>query len=397
MQDSNGETANDISVRMNTLESTIYRLSVDGKNDMIYPPFLYAADSNDVPALKIFLSQPNRNEYLHQEDDDGSNALLIACTGGNVEAVKYLLDNGMSDALNDEGDTHEFPLTQAIHSGNFELVRMLIEDYSADLRISFDAGDNLFLIASYVGPNSRILDLIKQAGNFDLNARSHTGKTALYHAVSRERLDNIEYLISFDETEALIPNSPVDERVFSVDLLHSSWEHLEIVEMFLNRAQSTRALIFTDERLRNVQRVPDFHETIFDYFGARFCDTQMNTENMEVRNRFLEWAWPQMSELSGTGTGEMILNRFMELLPRYDDNAVQRSMERGDDTIINQEQFAAVKEELKQRGRENPDDCSICLEALDEGDLIKTECNHFFHPQCLPRRFLQCPMCNSKL
>ena len=73
------------------------------------------------------------------------------------------------------------------------------------------------------------------------------------------------------------------------------------------------------------------------------------------------------------------------------------NMQRGEDNIINQEQFAIEKEHVRNRQRVDLDDCSICFESLSEGNLIKTNCNHYFHPECLPRTERFCALCRQRL
>ncbi len=42
------------------------------------------------------------------------------------------------------------------------------------------------------------------------------------------------------------------------------------------------------------------------------------------------------------------------------------------------------------------DVCSICLESLDK--CIKTECNHYFHYECIDAvNENECPLCRKKL
>ena len=46
--------------------------------------------------------------------------------------------------------------------------------------------------------------------------------------------------------------------------------------------------------------------------------------------------------------------------------------------------------------------CSICLDTIeiDEKEIIKTDCNHYFHKECLKEWFsksLSCPLCRKDL
>lgn len=40
--------------------------------------------------------------------------------------------------------------------------------------------------------------------------------------------------------------------------------------------------------------------------------------------------------------------------------------------------------------------CSICLDTLDNNDIIKTNCNHIFHKSCLINWTKNCPICRHE-
>ena len=47
------------------------------------------------------------------------------------------------------------------------------------------------------------------------------------------------------------------------------------------------------------------------------------------------------------------------------------------------------------------DGCSICLECIDENQILKLDCNHIFHRHCLRRNVFEhiddkCPLCRKR-
>lgn len=44
----------------------------------------------------------------------------------------------------------------------------------------------------------------------------------------------------------------------------------------------------------------------------------------------------------------------------------------------------------------NNRDCPICLEILENHNIIKTNCNHIFHESCLYMWGENCPLCRSE-
>ena len=47
------------------------------------------------------------------------------------------------------------------------------------------------------------------------------------------------------------------------------------------------------------------------------------------------------------------------------------------------------------------DDCAICLEQIQDADLVKTDCKHRFHKKCIVKWFakknITCPICREEL
>jgi hypothetical protein len=49
-------------------------------------------------------------------------------------------------------------------------------------------------------------------------------------------------------------------------------------------------------------------------------------------------------------------------------------------------------------------ECSICLEDIDEGEFVTTECKHTYHPNCLmdlclirKEIYTKCPLCRKDI
>ena len=59
-----------------------------------------------------------------------------------------------------------------------------------------------------------------------------------------------------------------------------------------------------------------------------------------------------------------------------------------------------VKEETKEGLLEELSECSICLENINSNKIIKTDCFHYFHKECLDIWVLyknNCPLCREYL
>ena len=52
--------------------------------------------------------------------------------------------------------------------------------------------------------------------------------------------------------------------------------------------------------------------------------------------------------------------------------------------------------ELEDINLEENNSCSICLESLNNNKILKYECNHYFHENCINRWNNGCPLCRAK-
>ena len=72
-----------------------------------------------------------------------------------LSGIRELIQKGMRPMLNQEDRSGLPPIVAAIKSRSLELVRMLIRDYSVDVRYVNPQGKDLFHIAAFCSNTSR--------------------------------------------------------------------------------------------------------------------------------------------------------------------------------------------------------------------------------------------------
>ena len=98
---------------------------------------LKASQDGNLPLLK---SLKDSGEDINIKDKDGNNALLKACYGtGNIETVKWLIDQGFSPECKDNRGYTAFLL--AAEFGELSVLKFL-KEINADIKVTGAAGQN---------------------------------------------------------------------------------------------------------------------------------------------------------------------------------------------------------------------------------------------------------------
>ncbi|XP_067653188.1 serine/threonine-protein phosphatase 6 regulatory ankyrin repeat subunit A-like [Haliotis asinina] len=126
-------------------------VDINAKNSDGETPVMLAANSGD---REIFDNLVRKGADLSAIDEDGDNILHLACRGGNVKIVNYILIQNIVDinAKNSDGET---PVMLAANSGDREIFDSLVRK-GADLSVIDEDGDNILHLACR-GGNVKIL------------------------------------------------------------------------------------------------------------------------------------------------------------------------------------------------------------------------------------------------
>jgi len=127
--------------------------------------------------------------------DLGVTVLMYASYNGEIEIVKYLIDNGANINLQSKHDgKYGFSaLTEASRNGHIEVVKYLI-DNGADINLQINYGYTALIEASRNGHIEVIKYLIDNGA--DINIQDRSGKTALIYATDNKNKEIAKYLKS---------------------------------------------------------------------------------------------------------------------------------------------------------------------------------------------------------
>jgi len=153
---------------------------------------LESINKNDIAALKeLYKKGIDINSILKESDYKYHTALTFACDKGNMEIVKYIIDNKADiNAINSVGST---PLMTVAANGDYkdcvEILKCLIEN-GADIEVKgvythrdIKYENNALMYAAESGNLQCVNILIKAGAN--VNSNNFTGLTPLMVALRR--------------------------------------------------------------------------------------------------------------------------------------------------------------------------------------------------------------------
>ena len=207
----------------------------------------------------------NNNNFIFQPYPD-STALMIACSNGNPQLVKLLLDNKA-----DPNIANEWQFTALMFAiMNSKVVSLLLAK-NADVNALTIHGESALFWACRFG-NIKVIKMLLKVGMNLINKKDEEGRTPLYVACQMGHVQVVEQLIQA-KADLSIPNNRGDTP------LHQACEkgHLQIVEKLLqsevdpnvqiNNAQATPLYLATrNNHLQVVKRLlqakadPNIHD-----------------------------------------------------------------------------------------------------------------------------------------
>ncbi|KAJ1539853.1 hypothetical protein HK405_012358, partial [Cladochytrium tenue] len=159
-----------------------------------------------------------------------ASQLILAAEHGYVEAIRTLLDLGVSPSCRDENATLLTPLIQAARHGHSEAVELLVERGARLEDRDPDIGGTAVFHAAINGWHETVRVLVKLGG--DPNAPEWTGCTPIFAASFHGHNEVVEALIEL--------GGSVDSAGPSGTPIHAAIEgrQLGILKMLLNRSKN---------------------------------------------------------------------------------------------------------------------------------------------------------------
>ncbi|XP_046558661.1 ankyrin repeat domain-containing protein 50-like [Haliotis rubra] len=141
---------------------------------------------------KVFDLLVKNGSDLSAVDSDGNNILHIACIGGHVEIVKYILTNVSVDN-NSRGCNGMTPVMLAANSGHMQVFELLAEQ--GCLLPTVDRNGRSILHYACVGNNVAIVDFILKKNIVFVDGEDSMGKTPVMLAVECGHRDVFQLLV----------------------------------------------------------------------------------------------------------------------------------------------------------------------------------------------------------
>ncbi|XP_071108956.1 ankyrin repeat domain-containing protein 50-like [Haliotis cracherodii] len=165
-------------------------VSINSRGWQEMTPVMTAADKGHKEVVELLVSKGADVSLL----DKGHDTLLhLACRGGNVEVVKFVLSLDMV-SINSRGWQEMTPVMLAADKGHKEVVELLVSK-GADVSLLNKGHDTLLHLACR-GGNVEVVKLVLSLDMVDINARNSKSQTAANIATSRGRWDIIDLLVS---------------------------------------------------------------------------------------------------------------------------------------------------------------------------------------------------------
>ena len=193
--------------------------NIEEVNDEGYTPLMEAAREGHEEMVALLLSQGA--DINAQTEETLETALTLACCGGFLEVVDFLIKAGA-----DISAGANTPLMEAAQEGHLELVKYLIVA-GADVNAATSSGDTALMYACDNGHTDVAEVTITAGANIEQEAEG--GRTPLMKACRSGHAATVEFLISRGANVNKVSTN-CDQTPLSLACSHG---HLEVVEILL--------------------------------------------------------------------------------------------------------------------------------------------------------------------
>ncbi|XP_046341394.2 ankyrin-1-like [Haliotis rufescens] len=159
--------------------------------------------------------------------EKGDNILHLACRGGNVEVVKYILSQDMV-RINRRGSKKRTPVMVAAVNRHKEVVELLVNE-GADLSRVSHNGENILYCACW-GGDVEVVKYVLSQGIVAINSKRRKKRTPMMAAALRGHKEVVELLVS-EGADVSLRSEKGD------NILHFACRggHMEVVKYILSQ------------------------------------------------------------------------------------------------------------------------------------------------------------------
>ncbi|XP_067669900.1 ankyrin repeat domain-containing protein 50-like [Haliotis asinina] len=153
-------------------------------------PAMMAAGCQYIEVLKFLVE---KEADLSLTDNDSNNILHLACIGGHLEVVKFVLSLNIVD-IHTKGQHQQTPI-RMVDIRKHRPVFDLLVSKGADLSQVDDKGENILHVACLEGHLDLVKDIVTN-DRVDVNSRGRYGRTPVMKAAEKGHMDVLNLLIS---------------------------------------------------------------------------------------------------------------------------------------------------------------------------------------------------------
>ncbi|GHU16299.1 hypothetical protein FACS189472_01050 [Alphaproteobacteria bacterium] len=194
---------------------------------IIPTPLMKACCAGDIDLAQKLLSSGVDVNASMVDMFDNRNAFVCACHSGNFDLVKLLLKQPNIDVRQDDSSGRN-GLSCACESGNLELFKFLLDNGIGSLKQKKKYGTNLLMLACYFG-HLDIAKFLLEQEVFDVSYADGFGNTALMYACLGRNYDIVQLLLSYKDSDSIKYNGGNETLL----MLACEGGNLEIVKLFV--------------------------------------------------------------------------------------------------------------------------------------------------------------------
>lgn len=158
--------------------------NINAQDENGYTALHYASNTD----VMRFLIENNIDIYI--TDNEENTFMFYAFENGNLELIKYFVEEKAVDPLKTESGLNWTLFDRAVSSGNLDAIRYLIDEK----RVVYDGND--LLIGAIVNDHFEIVKYLVEEKEVDINFASEGGWTSLLYAIEQSYIEIIDYLIA---------------------------------------------------------------------------------------------------------------------------------------------------------------------------------------------------------
>ncbi|WP_300485411.1 ankyrin repeat domain-containing protein [uncultured Brachyspira sp.] len=119
-------------------------------------PLIFAVFYRDLGIIKYLLDN-KADPYIC--DNDGWNSFIWACSSGNIDAIKMLIEK-YPDLINSKNRAGADGFLSAVSGGNTEVLEYLVKDLGMDMESVDEDGDGIL----YYADDDKIIEKLRELG-----------------------------------------------------------------------------------------------------------------------------------------------------------------------------------------------------------------------------------------